>query len=54
VKTIAFPPGASPEATYPIAVLKNAPNATGARAFVDFVVSPAGQAFLRARGFAAP
>lgn len=54
VKTIAFPPGAAPEAIYPIAALKAAPNTTGARAFVDFVLSPAGQAFLKARGFAAP
>ena len=52
VKTIAFPLGASPDATYPIAALKAAPNPAGARAFVDFVVSPAGQEFLRARGFA--
>jgi molybdate transport system substrate-binding protein len=51
---IAFPPGASPEAIYPIAPLKAAPNAAGARAFVAFVLSPAGQRFLRARGFAAP
>jgi molybdate transport system substrate-binding protein len=54
VKAIAFPPGAAPEAIYPIAELKSAPNASGARAFVDFVLSPAGQAFLKARGFAAP
>jgi molybdate transport system substrate-binding protein len=54
VAAIAFPPGAAPEAIYPIAALKAAPNAAGARAFVAFVLSPAGQAFLRARGFAAP
>lgn len=54
VKTIAFPPGASPEAIYPLAALKSAPNPAGARAFVDFVMSPAGQAFLNARGFASP
>jgi len=53
VGTIAFPPG-TPEAIYPIAPLKGAANATGARAFVAFILSPAGQAFLRARGFAAP
>jgi molybdate transport system substrate-binding protein len=54
VKTIAFPPGAAPPAIYPIAALKAAPNQPGARAFVDFVVSPAGQAYLKARGFASP
>jgi molybdate transport system substrate-binding protein len=52
VTTIAFPPGASPDAVYPIAALKSAPNPAGARAFVDFVISPAGQEFLKARGFA--
>jgi len=54
VKTIAFPPGTSPEANYPIAALKSAPDPNGARAFVEFVTSPAGQAFLKARGFASP
>jgi molybdate transport system substrate-binding protein len=54
VKAIAFPPGASPDATYPIAALKGAPNPAGARAFVDFLLSPEGQAFLKARGFASP
>ncbi len=54
VKTIAFPPNASPDAIYPIAALKGAPNATAGRAFVDFVVSPAGQEFLKVRGFASP
>jgi len=49
-----FPAAAAPEAIYPIAPLKGAPNAAGARAFVTFILSPAGQAFLRARGFAAP
>jgi molybdate transport system substrate-binding protein len=54
VTVLAFPPGAAPPATYPIAPLKAAPNAAGARAFVAFILSPAGQAFLRARGFAPP
>ncbi len=54
VTTIAFPPGASPDALYPIAALKAAPNAAGARAFVEFMLSPEGQTFLHARGFAAP
>jgi molybdate transport system substrate-binding protein len=54
VRTIPFPSGAAPEAIYPIAPLKAAANAAGARAFVAFVLSPAGQAYLRARSFAAP
>ena len=54
VTTIPFPSGAVPPAIYPIAPLKAAPNASGARAFVAFMLSPAGQSFLRARGFAAP
>lgn len=54
VKTIPFPPEASPDVIYPIAALKAAPNGAGARVFVDFILSPAGQAFLRARGFASP
>ncbi|HEX3463006.1 MAG TPA: molybdate ABC transporter substrate-binding protein [Candidatus Elarobacter sp.] len=51
VRVLRFPAGASPEAVYPIAVTKNAVNAAGGRAFVDFITSPAGRAFLRARGF---
>jgi len=51
VRVLRFPAGTSPEATYPIAVTKNAPNPDGARAFVDFITSPAGLAFLKARGF---
>jgi molybdate transport system substrate-binding protein len=51
VRAFHFPPGAAPDATYPIGVPKNAPNADGGRAFVDFITSPAGLAFLKARGF---
>lgn len=51
VRVLRFPNGVAPEAVYPIAVVKAAPNLAGARAFVDFITSPAGQAFLRARGF---
>lgn len=51
VRVLRFPAGAAPEAVYPIAVTKNAANAEGGRAFVDFIASPAGRAFLRARGF---
>ncbi|MEA2719210.1 MAG: molybdate transport system substrate-binding protein [Candidatus Eremiobacteraeota bacterium] len=51
VRVLRFAAGASPEAVYPIAALKSAPNAEGARAFVTFITSPAGLAFLKARGF---
>lgn len=51
VHALHFPAGAAPDATYPIGVPKSAPNADGGRAFVDFITSPAGQAFLKARGF---
>ena len=53
IRTIAFPPGIAPDATYPIAVLKAATNPDGGRAFVNFVLHD-GQAFLKARGFLAP
>ncbi|TMD01221.1 MAG: extracellular solute-binding protein [Chloroflexi bacterium] len=38
-------------ADYPIAVLKAAKSQTGATQFVDFVLSPDGQALLKAAGF---
>src|SRR5471030_993374 len=53
VTAFAFPPAASPDATYPIATVKSAQNARAAQAFVDFILGD-GQAFLRARGFIAP
>ena len=40
-------------ARYPIAVVKDAANAAGARAFIDYVLSPAGQAILTRHGFLA-
>jgi molybdate transport system substrate-binding protein len=40
-------------AHYPIAVVREAPNVTGARAFIDYVLSPAGQAILTKHGFLA-
>lgn len=49
-----FPAAVAPDIEYPIAALKNAPNAKGAQAFVDYIVSPEGQAFLKARGFISP
>ena len=51
VRVFQFPQGAAPEAAYPIAAVKNAANGDGARAFVEFITSPAGWAFLKARGF---
>ena len=51
---VAFPSAVAPDIEYPIAVLKNAPNPKGAQAFVDYIVSPEGQAFLKARGFISP
>jgi molybdate transport system substrate-binding protein len=54
VDVIPFPPGSQPDVIYPITVVKSAPNASGAQAFVDFVLSAEGQASLRARGFIAP
>jgi molybdate transport system substrate-binding protein len=53
VEVLQFPAGVAPDATYPIAALKAAPNAAGAQAFVSFVLGD-GQAFLKARGFLAP
>ena len=48
------PPEHSPRATYPIASLTDAPEPELAAAFVAFVLSPAGQAVLEARGFGPP
>lgn len=49
-----FPAAVAPDIEYPIAALKNAQNAKGARAFVDYVLSPEGRTFLKARGFISP
>jgi molybdate transport system substrate-binding protein len=43
-------PGTGPIA-YPLAVLRNAPNAAGGRAFAEFIMSPGGQAILARHGF---
>lgn len=51
LRVLRFAPGTAPEAVYPIAVVSTAPNPAGATAFVDFITSPAGFAFLQARGF---
>jgi len=41
-------------ATYPIVVAKAAPNAAGAQAFVEFVLSDQGQKILASYGFTSP
>jgi molybdate transport system substrate-binding protein len=40
-------------ATYPVVAVKDAPNAAGAQAFIDFVVSEQGQKILGTYGFGA-
>jgi molybdate transport system substrate-binding protein len=40
--------------TYPMAVIKEAPNAAGGRAFSDFIMSAGGQAILARHGFGKP
>jgi len=54
VEGIGFPESAAAVNTYPIATLTEARNADSAEAFVDYVLSPAGQAVLGRAGFAAP
>lgn len=52
VTTVRFPEAADAVNTYPIAVLKNAPQSDLAQRFVDLVTSPAGQKILDQAGFA--
>ena len=49
-----IPAGFVPDIEYPITVLKSAGDAKSAQAFVEYVLSPDGQAFLKARGFISP
>jgi molybdate transport system substrate-binding protein len=51
VQVLVIPETFSVIARYPIAVVREAPNAAGARAFIDYVLSPAGQAILTKHGF---
>jgi len=51
VKMIDIPDQFNVIALYPIAVVKGAPNADGAAAFIDYVLSPAGQGVLAKYGF---
>lgn len=54
VATVRFPEATGAVNTYPIAVLKNAPQPGLAQKFVDLVTSPAGQKILDTAGFAKP
>lgn len=54
VQGIDIPDAYNVVASYPLVALRNAPNPSAARAFVDFVLSPLGQRVLRAHGFASP
>lgn len=51
---VAIPPDVNVVAEYPIAVTAEAGNPDGGRAFVDFVLSDAGQAILADHGFSSP
>jgi molybdate transport system substrate-binding protein len=51
---VAIPAEHNVRATYPLAVLADAPNPTAAAAFVAFVLSEAGQRILASHGFTAP
>ncbi len=54
VTAVPMPAGVNATTAYPIAALSHAANPTGARAFVDAVVSAEGLAVLKAAGFGAP
>jgi molybdate transport system substrate-binding protein len=54
VDGVDFPEAAQAINDYPIVTLPKAPNAAGAKAFTDFVLSPAGRAVLAKAGFDVP
>lgn len=54
VEGISFPEAGKAVNDYPIAVCAKAPNAAGARAFVDYVLSDKGKAVLTQAGFDGP
>jgi molybdate transport system substrate-binding protein len=54
VKGVEIPDNLNASTEYPIAALSKAPNAAGAQAFVDYVLSPAGKSVLTADGFQNP
>jgi molybdate transport system substrate-binding protein len=53
VQVLAIPDPFNVIAHYPIAVVRETSNPAGARAFIDYVLSPAGQAILTKHGFLA-
>lgn len=54
VEGIEIPEAAEVVNSYPITLLADAPNADAAQAFIDFVLSRAGQTALQDAGFSAP
>ncbi len=54
VEAIAISDAHNVTAHYPIATLKGAPNAAGAKAFMAYVLSPPAQTVLKRAGFLAP
>jgi molybdate transport system substrate-binding protein len=54
VEGVPIPDSENVLASYPLAVVKTAANAAGARLFADYVLSAAGQRVLARYGFAAP
>ncbi len=54
IRVISIPATANVSARYPIAVLRDAPEADVAQAFVRFVLSEAGQRHLKKHGFGSP
>lgn len=53
VRVVMAVPGTGP-ISYPLAVMRDAPNAAGGRAFAEFIMSPGGQAILSRHGFGKP
>jgi molybdate transport system substrate-binding protein len=54
VTGIEIPADVNASTSYPIAALTDAPNPSVAQAFVDYALSPDGEAVLKAAGFAQP
>lgn len=54
IESVEIPDAQNVIATYPIAVMNASTNKSTARAFMDYVLSDAGQATLRAAGFMPP
>jgi molybdate transport system substrate-binding protein len=51
---VSIPADQNDTTSYPIAQLKDAPNAAGAAAFISYVLGPQGQAVLASFGFQPP